>query len=712
MLSSAALSIVVLQAAAMARALRGCWPGPGSPPCDKGYDRSGYVMTTPAPGLPQRFPNQPSCMCPMPFPPGSHRRRRSAQAPAPAPAASPAPALTRGEVEVLTVDVRLANKVRCNNASIAKDVAKLLNIPVQRITVTPWSWAMDVPQENYLAFVQEDHERCDCNADPSGGGKVDTYKWRWQSMSHTSGGGKVMRGQGFRKVTKETDGAAIEPDTNVMTVSQYNAIHAIAQKKSLADAAASGPQPSRIQMLTRDPCLVHLLRTKTTYFRKRLAFLLGLPEDKVIIEPPPVKGTVGLLQVSTRMHTESEAHQVPFLAVHSCNAVQAAQREEHLHSSLLSYNNVPSPAPATLTSAEDYDASPAPAALTWGRLRATSNPATALSAENYDVASTGKSHVSLVMRLSNIDYDMVASNLTLLSSVSAVAKSAIGMSGHIPENAIKVAIFPGSTLTIEATITPPSKTEAAAIIAFLDGTVCNQTGTSFNTLADLTPATVGTIDCSVLSLSSKDSPLPSDESNRAWIAAWSVAILPPFAEEGAWRLLNLANKDMSNVSKLLPMTLARVPGLKYRSLKEPNTDIEARLPPPDDRAVGISLPDLAGVEALKQGALKVDAKRMKREHAAAELRLERKAELELKRAQAELAAAQQITQAIAQTDAKVTNAAKVHAEILVPDEDASAPDIMPPEVLVGPDNDEESPYHSFEDEPLGLVQRSPTRLKR
>jgi len=571
-----------LQSAAMARTLRGCWPGPGSPPCDESYRGSGHVTTTAGPGQPEPFPALPSCTCPIPQYPFPFP---AVPAPASAPAGpAPAPAsFRRGEVEVLTVDVRLANKVRCNNASIAKDVAKLLNIPVQRITVTPWSWAMDVPQENYLAFVQEDHERCDCNAD----------------------GGKVMRGQGFRKVNKETDGAFIVPDRSVMTVSQYRAMHAIAQRQSLADAAATGPQPSRIQMLTRDPCLVHLLRSRTAYFRKRLAILLGVPEEKVIIEPPPVKGTVGLLQVSTRTHPESQAQQVPFLAVHQCNAVEAAQREEHLQSSLLSYNNVSRPAPA---------------------------------AQDYTVTSTGRrrrwrssQHVSVVMRLSNINYDMVASNLTLLSSVNTAAKSAIGMSGHIPGNAIKIAIFPGS-LVIEATITPPSETEAAAILALLDGTVCDQTAKSFNAMADLTPAAIGTIDCRVLSLSLKHPPLPADESNRAWIAFWSVAILPPFAEEGAWRLLNLVNKDMTNISKLLPLTLARVPGLKYRSLREPNAANETRLPPPADKAVGLLLPDPERVEALKQEDLKVEENRMQREHASAELRLERKSELELKTA--------------------------------------------------------------------------------
>jgi len=64
--------------------------------------------------------------------------------------------LAPGEVEVLTVDVRMANKVRCANESIAEEVAALLKIPVKRITVTPWSWALpDPPQSNYLAFLQD-----------------------------------------------------------------------------------------------------------------------------------------------------------------------------------------------------------------------------------------------------------------------------------------------------------------------------------------------------------------------------------------------------------------------------------------------------------------------------------------------------------------------------------------------------------------------------
>merc|ERR1719324_720664 len=113
------------------------------------------------------------------------------------------PNITSGEVEVLTVDPRLANRVRCDNVSIAKDIAKSLKIPVKRITVTPWSWALpDPPQRNYLAFVQEDHERCDC-------------------------GGADGHLQGYRKVKSATDGWRLMPDTTVMTVSQYQALHGL-----------------------------------------------------------------------------------------------------------------------------------------------------------------------------------------------------------------------------------------------------------------------------------------------------------------------------------------------------------------------------------------------------------------------------------------------------------------------------------------------------
>jgi len=128
----------------------------------------------------------------------------------------------------------MANKVRCANESIAEEVAALLKIPVKRITVTPWSWALpDPPQSNYLAFLQEDHDRCDCQADT----------------------GKVVQGQGFRKVKEATNGWMVDKDTAVMTVSQYQAMTGTASTGGSAagtgaSAGAAGTAPVGVTTTT------------------------------------------------------------------------------------------------------------------------------------------------------------------------------------------------------------------------------------------------------------------------------------------------------------------------------------------------------------------------------------------------------------------------------------------------------------------------------
>merc|ERR1740130_1645557 len=125
-----------------------------------------------------------------------------------------------------------------------------------------------------------------------------------------------------------------------MTVSQAQAALGISNPSSSARGgggsatpAGAGTEPppsSRVQMLTRDPCLVHLLREMTPQFRTKIAALLGVPEDKVILDPPPVKGTVGLLQLDTKLNSEKEFRQVPVLGVRQCNPVSQVEMMKRL----------------------------------------------------------------------------------------------------------------------------------------------------------------------------------------------------------------------------------------------------------------------------------------------------------------------------------------------------------------------------------------------
>lgn len=713
-----ALLCVRSHEAAVAAHERGCapgqFPGPGSPPCTKKYHGSGDLWATPKPqkvAFPTPNPSgslYPPCTCRMPLEDGSHRRR-AAPRPAPAPLRIITPP-EPGEVEVLTVDVRTANRVRCQNASIAEEVAKMMNIPVKRIVVTPWSWSLPdgnngmPPQSNYLALVQEDHERCDC-------------------MSQS---GKLMQGQGFRKVAK-SDGWMVGADTAVMTVSQYRALHGKADSGSAPASAAAaatgqrgasavpapapeGPPPSRVQMLTRDPCLVYLLRESTSWFKKKVAFLLGVPVDKVIIDPPPVAGTVGLLQLdsttnsyiqldsTTNLEEETEAKQVPVLAVRQCSIDSLTDLKERL-------SLIAAPAPAQ---ANNLMAAPSPAAAVYTVLAPNNtNGTNATNATN-----VSSQRVNLVMKLDNINYDLLAASWQLVTSFTGLVKLAIGAAGHVPPEAVKMSLFPGSVV-VEAEITPPDGVAPEAVFAFLNGTVCNATLDNLTGLSALQSVTTGIIDCNVTSLTLVDPPFDVPEANRAWIAFWSVVIEEPFAQDGAWRLLNMMNEHGTQISKLLPATLARIPQ-QYKALLDPQAAIknanQTRLPPPEDKAVGFKLPN----PYAEEEALKAENKRMKEEGDAAASAANARIAREQTQARELLKTVQQEKVSIKQANAKFVNAARVHVEALRAANATRGLDIVPYDVIGDPLLEGESPYPWRDQVPppsfmLNLAQQQPVQ---
>lgn len=694
------LAVVAIIIAISGRAIalvhvRSSGPGCGAPPCVDSYQGSGHAAATPPPGpnaVPTANPGgilYPGCTCA--FPPPPTRPPPLASSPSPGPAPAPAPPIP-GEVEVLTVDLHLANKVRCDNASIAAEVANLLKIPVQRVTVQPWSWALPgsgngVAQSSYLAaFVQEDHERCDCQGE----------------------NGRVAVGQGFRNVqgSASSNGLMISPDRSVMTVAQYDAAFGVQQPQAQQQGTATGSPPgsasapapagtptfsavrgpraqeppaSRVQMLTRDPCLVYLLREMTPEFKEKIAFLLGVPEDKVIIDPPPVKGTVGLLQLDSSVSSKSKGRPVPVMAVQHCSLVDLAELGQRLSLIDVAQASAPAPAPS----------------LAMGSSPALPTVYTVAVPNNTNTMNATDQRVSLVMKMDNLNYELLAASWPLVSSFTTVVKAAIGEAAHVPASAVKISLWPGSTV-IEAEITPPNGTAAAAVFAFLNSTVCNATVDRLTALnASLISAYTDQnwgLECTVMSLELKDPPFDVDQSNRAWIALWSVTILEPFAQDGAWRLLQMVNDPNSKLSKVLPVTLARIPGLKYRGLKVPNLAIkesnESRLPPPEDKAVGFRLPDPYDEEARMQA----EQKRMKRENAASALRIKGKADMELMRANDALRKSQQAKLVIAQADAQFTNAARVHAQAIRAPNASMGPDIVPFEVIESYHLRNESPY--------------------
>lgn len=748
----------------------GCSSGPGSPPCKKTYYGSGHISATPPPGeyaLPTPSPDgvvYPGCMCPMDFGRAPPRREVNATL-----NISDLSGLRHGEVEILTVDTRVANKIRCNNVSIAEDVAKLLHVPIKRIEVTPWSWAldghMDVPQQNYLALLQEDHERCDCK----------------------TADGKLVGGQGYRHVPEETQGVEVSPGEEVMTVSEYDAWLAAHPEPSTTeddddddDHEPDGPPPARVQMLTRDPCLVQMLRERTHYFEKMLAKMLGLPEDQVIVEPPPVKGTVGLLQLSTRANLESETRQQPFLGIHRCSDVDAREFKKRLHASLLSHfqsdlrsskghkhgkvmqkyhhdlfrsgkggerkkeeKNVEGETQESqvdqkeeidgeLQQHNDYGDDPTTNFTV--AANASAYTVNVTPAENFNMSNMSTTNdsignasffkvapvplVSLAMKLSHIDYDLLARDVKLVSAMALEVKGALSrgiamnssMALILPADSVKMAFYPGSVV-VEAIITPPAGVPSLSMLDALRSTACNQTSFQLNEMTAMDSVKKGTIGCRLLGLSLKVPPQKREEeqANRAWIAFWSIVLLPPHAKDAAWHLLNLANTPRTDVSDLLPMTLARVPGLKYRALDEQNVVNETRLPPPEDRAIGFALPNPYDEEAAEAAA----KQRVEREHAAHLRMVTERNDSAVMEAQLVLHASQEVSRLVKTASDEVYNSAHAHAHAIADTDGKPEPDIVPYESLdenppcpgdtdVDEEDQDESPYLTY-----GFLQSSP-----
>jgi hypothetical protein len=398
------------------------------------------------------------------------------------------------------------------------------------------------------------------------------------------------------------------------------------------------PPKSRVQMLTRDPCLVHLLREATPHFQKEVASCLGMPQDKLILDPPPVKGTIGFMQLDTTLNSETESQQVPVLGVHECNPADLADRLQHLSLVSLDSETIgemgtelePAPEPEPAPGPSPFFA-PSPDLPVFSVVNETSMTAMATNTTN----ATTPQRVHLAMKLFNLDYDLLTASWPLVSSFTTVMKLAIGITAHVPRDAIKMAIYPGSVM-VEAKIMPPPNTAATAVEAFLNGTVCEAAVARLNTLVSLEKAKIGELDCSILELYLEDPPFEADESNRPWIAFWNVVFPPPLPQEGAWRLLQQVNEPGTCASKLLPMTLARIPGMQYRAMQDPNEAIkgskEVRLPPPSDKAVGFTLPNPYD----EQTELEWSMKKMARDQAAHEKDMQTKNEMELAMATASI----------------------------------------------------------------------------
>jgi len=698
----------------------------------------------------------PTCMCP----PGIGLGNLGAAGPA---AAGPAGAAggagsglygpggpNGGNVEIITLDAHVANAVRSQNASVAAEIAKLMHVPVTRVAVTPLSWPLSIgdaaPQGQQAAFVQEEHKRCDC----------------------TSHDGKVVQDQGFT-LTADQDsdqaakasndaGAKLASDTSIMTVSQFNAMNQDAADRAAEDADASAESPARIQLLTHDSCLTEQLISNTAVYTKMIAGILGVPETAILVHPPPVKGTVGLLQVNAAITQKP----MSLLAVKCCNTTSAPPKPDGWPLSLLwppasaqsktapakpeSGGSPPPPKPAgwpdtlswppaTAGSLPDLAAKPIalvefhpdakPIALKEevvqfpGMPKVGLLPAAAIDSMGAPAAApaaspagaappaapvnSGVTHIVIPLKFSHVNYDQLASNAKWGTDFTSQAKTGIvaagtkaGVPGLSPEN-IEMALYPdtpGSTAgeaRVKLPPLPPGQDFLTAIGGkpALEGLRKNLEAQITKTLSGLRLPFIDGIVKSTAMTPTMDSAGTPNEQNRAWIAPWSIVVLPPFAKQGSQKMLEMIATPGSPLAKLLPQTVAYVPGSANvdRSLGAQNGAPEARLPPPLPKSVGLEDPNSKFATQERQEELE----RAKYEQDLAIRTIDTQAAHDIIRADAALKAAQETKAIIDQAGRKFLRAARAHAEALRPQKTFPSTDIANPSVLAEGDM-AETPY--------------------
>jgi len=331
---------------------------------------------------------------------------------------------------------------------------------------------------------------------------------------------------------------------------------------------------------------------------------------------------------------------------------------------------VRAPAPASV-------AAPAPSPMPVFALTNSTN------GTNATEPPTFTKHLSMALKLDNLDYDLLASSWPLVSAFTASVKKAIGLTADVPESNAKIALYPGSVV-IEAKIKPPNATvDPAAVASLLDGNICSEVIAQLNPLVTMTGLVKGSFNCTQLDLEQEDplvTPFVDNQTNRPWIAFWSIVLAPPTtkAQDDAWRFVQKMDEPGSCLSHLLPQTLARIPGLLYRGLQQPNAAINStqvvRLPPPNEKALGpLKTPnpyDRKAEEAWNK-------KRVEQEAEAAETKAKTQEAVDLSMSLSAAKEANETQAVMKDTEAVIIRAAKLHAEAARPTSAKRGPDIIP-----------------------------------
>mmetsp|Transcript_14780 Transcript_14780/g.51807 ORF Transcript_14780/g.51807 Transcript_14780/m.51807 type:complete len:839 (+) Transcript_14780:257-2773(+) len=400
---------------------------------------------------------------------------------------------------------------------------------------------------------------------------------------------------------------------------------------SVSDISVKVPsfvKPTRVQFLTVDPCLVARLRYDGNLYMKEIAKTLDVQPQQLVLEPPAMDGDesrpwlkgLSLLQ-QTRFACDLNPEAIALLSrkrqsqrSSSGSSGRAADVETSLSPApapvagyAASPASAPEPPPESALSASATAAGPSAAA-------APRSPSAAAPAP----APTGVEVVNVKFTIANLDYTALIANPNIHEEMSDLIRAVVATDAgsSVSAKEVQVSFFPGS-VKVEASIIPSAGANVAKIknrlatSAFLSASllagVQAVTGLAFVSVGPVillgpVSVTMGLLGPRQLFGSSAPAPAASapapapapapasraaPEANSPRIAVWSITVLPPLEYFLADRLRDMVNTPHGNLSRLLPLTLARVPGLRYPSYAENASLPVIPLPLPLNNSIGI-----------------------------------------------------------------------------------------------------------------------------
>lgn len=346
------------------------------------------------------------------------------------------------------------------------------------------------------------------------------------------------------------------------------------------------PPETRVQLLTRDPCLVGKLRKFKAKYETIIANKLGLNKEQVVINPPifdlDVPAT-SLLEVRScraarimgsffQANSSQTARPPPSGSFLSLNARAPAPAAAS-----------PGPAPGTMF-APSPGPSPSPAPFAWESL------------------------VYFDLTLSGLSYDKLMASEFHREGFEDSIRSAVetGPLSHFPKDhcrmmmrlkpgSIKVEVIiqvAGDNGPVKAAIFHHAVELEALVMQFVshvpgiaDFVIGTLTVNSLCSQGNCVPLTGA-----VGALGPAPAPAPGPalvkEVNRPWIAWWSVTFMPPNDVPAAEKFMQMVNEQHGPLARVFGLTLARVPGLSEPTGVNNNLK-ETEFPRPLDTAVAL-----------------------------------------------------------------------------------------------------------------------------